>query len=484
MTSPGEQLRDALEGWHRGQAQERLWRWRDSAHAVSRADALKDRDWLLGRHAWEAFSEAASTGELDPVSAEAMARHLGEAAACRAWAPALDALEARARAPVDVGGHGLSLSELMRELEHTGAATRRAELAGALDAHLQPLLGRLADASRAAEHARRQARSPEREQAEGRTLEATRALAERVLAETAGLAEEARARLLANERSPTIAWHTLWRALREPTLDGLVPARDRWRRLARSLQAFGVQRELDAHLRAEPDHGLPSPHVELAALDVPRDVRLAPSRMERGALSEHEAMAGLGRGLAGVLCNAALPVELRRPADPGVADALGALLAQLLADGVYLRRAHGQDGAAAPALQRHVASVQVVQVRLEAAWLKASCAAEEDGVEARAERGRHGLHEALGIEAPAFWGAALTLDPTRAARRFRARVVGLALHVGLRDAWDEDWFRNPRIAEPLRAACAQGGLLDADTWCQQTGVAPDACLARLGELLA
>jgi hypothetical protein len=65
----------------------------------------------------------------------------------------------------------------------------------------------------------------------------------------------------------------------------------------------------------------------------------------------------------------------------------------------------------------------------------------------------------------------------------RARIAGLAAHAALRERFDEDWFDNPRSAEPIRGVCMRGGTLDASRVCAELGGSLDAALPALLELL-
>jgi len=53
----------------------------------------------------------------------------------------------------------------------------------------------------------------------------------------------------------------------------------------------------------------------------------------------------------------------------------------------------------------------------------------------------------------------------------RAALAAPAIAMALRERYDEDWFRNPRVAEPLRAAATRGGTLAVERWAEEVGAA-------------
>jgi hypothetical protein len=86
-------------------------------------------------------------------------------------------------------------------------------------------------------------------------------------------------------------------------------------------------------------------------------------------------------------------------------------------------------------------------LRVAAASLVARAEGSRDATESLAQR-------CLGVDVPESL-ARLTLMGAQSPRaRFLAGLRGLAFWPQLRDAFDEDWFRNPRSAEVLRAGLA------------------------------
>jgi len=63
-------------------------------------------------------------------------------------------------------------------------------------------------------------------------------------------------------------------------------------------------------------------------------------------------------------------------------------------------------------------------------------------------------------------------------------LAALAVVPALRERYDEDWFRNARVADPIRDACARGNPMTAAAFCAEQGAAWDAASARAIELVA
>ena len=51
----------------------------------------------------------------------------------------------------------------------------------------------------------------------------------------------------------------------------------------------------------------------------------------------------------------------------------------------------------------------------------------------------------------------------------------------LRERFDEDWFRNPRAAEPLRAAASRGLGLSIEAWTAELGATAPLAIAAIVE---
>ncbi len=154
-----------------------------------------------------------------------------------------------------------------------------------------------------------------------------------------------------------------------------------------------------------------------------------------------------------------------------VGRALGMLLAQVSADPIALSR-RGLTRAEARAAGAAGAALTLLRARLDAAAVLA---------EGRPLEGRAALvARATGTDTEP--GAAFLLSTSAASPRFRGTLAGLALFPALRERFDEDFFRNPRAAEPIRGAAARGGACSAEAFLEELGGAPTAAVERLDEL--
>ena len=91
-----------------------------------------------------------------------------------------------------------------------------------------------------------------------------------------------------------------------------------------------------------------------------------------------------------------------------------------------------------------------------------------DKPEARREALAEALGRALCCDL-SRWRSPACSAPTACARARRAleALAGFALHTGLRERFDADWFRNPRSAELLRDACMSGNRLTPEALCAE-----------------
>jgi hypothetical protein len=200
-------------------------------------------------------------------------------------------------------------------------------------------------------------------------------------------------------------------------------------------------------------------------------------------VSELAAGEGLGRALGLALVSPGLPIALRHPAHATVARTFGALFVEMATEPDFWRRMRGVGDATAHRVATLARAIFVLETRAQAAALLV-----DDGAstERRREEATERLSHALGVrlDTPLATLVALTPDPDAAAARLRARVGALAAWTGLRDRFDEDWYRNPRSEEAFRAAAAPGGLLPAEAWLAELRAEPEAAFARLQEWAA
>lgn len=484
MRSPADRLREALEAWRRDEAAERVARWRGARGAAGAREVADRHDWLRADEAHEALAEARDAGLLSADEHAALRAHLARAAGEAELAEARDRLRQVSRTRVTEGHEAMSIGAALDRM--LGAADPRGRdlTTRALEQAAARVGSELLDARARADEAAARVlggapRHPDAGPEDDSILDAARA----VLAATDDAATESTAWALRGVPSAgDPRWDALAVGLRRRELDGLWVPAGRWRRIAAPLAALGLGREITARLRTEPSHGGIDPRVRIAVVDAPRDVRLAPSAIELGLVSELAGAEAVGRALLLALVAPALPVETRRPAVGTPARAFGVLFAQLLGDVRFLRRARGLDPREAEEAARTVRVIALLDLRLAAAAVIARREPAGSGRE-RNERASELLRRALRVEVPPALAILIARTPSAVAARFRARHGALAWAQALRERHDEDWFRNPRAAEQLRASGARGGLLSIEAWCEELGAGDDAVRAGLRELV-
>ncbi|MEQ9701596.1 MAG: hypothetical protein RLO54_27350 [Sandaracinaceae bacterium] len=276
-------------------------------------------------------------------------------------------------------------------------------------------------------------------------------------------------------------WMDLGHALRAPELDDQFDRARRFRRLALRFDAIGGKEALSARARVvEPAQpGLRGTRV--VALDVPRQVRLVPGR-ELGLSSERDAAIAMGRALALSWTHPALPPLRAQPRGETVGRALGGLFAHLSSEPARLAK----EGVGSQRDQRVIAERWLA---LELFALRTGEAAEllrpHVGARSLRERAEDALRGAWGVELPPALAScfAVHLGPHPGASARAQRWVA-PLYVAMRERYDEDWWRNPRSAEPIRAACERGAELDVEGWAAELDATGDAGWAqRLAERL-
>jgi hypothetical protein len=280
--------------------------------------------------------------------------------------------------------------------------------------------------------------------------------------------------------SGTIPWHVLLRALRAPSLDGLAKPARRVARIANGLRSLGFERDLNARVRAESAEGVLDPRVRVIAQAVPSDIRIVQAKLTHGVMSDIYAAHGVGHGLALALVSPALPDLLRRPTVPGVAEALGMTFMQLRADPEYLRR-EGLEPLWVEKLGRHAGILLLLEVRVQAALslIETQVRRESD----RSQQLTAAFERALGAQIPEGLATLLAWAVPPGTAAFETCAAGLAAQVGLRERFDADWYRNPRVSEVLRGAAMRGTTLSLPALLDELGVPATAAIGRAIELL-
>lgn len=369
-------------------------------------------------------------------------------------------------------GDGPSPSEAIERLALVDDARERRRLARAVVRRLSDPVRRRADAWQTAH-----------EQATHGVVavpEDTREQAGAFLADTQDAADEhVRFACRSWSKGPRRSWDTLVRALRFEALDAGCPARERSRRLARSLHILGFERHLGTHVRVEAYSAARAGFRPLV-LNPPLDLRIGRD-VRSGVLPDLRARETLGTALGWSLVGTGLPFEMRMPLGPGPGPLLGGLLSAWAGDPGYQARVHGLRGASAEPLTRAFALAVLLRARIAAARVAADLQGRSvaEVLELRAAA----LSRALSCEVPPTLAALLWTGSRRELWDAQGRLLGLALHVGLRERFDEDCFRNPRTGEALRDLCAAGNLQEPHGYLAALGVPPDAAQKRILELL-
>jgi len=458
MQPPSVELDRLLDAWLSDEAREGVLRWRGSPEARSAASVADEHDRLAGPEVAALMDEIRGRGSVSAADVPLIEAHLGRARSLRILAPLRDSLADAGRLEL---GDGTTVLSALDDLGLRDDAADRRDLGRDIIGVLAPLVTRLVDGVAAA--------------AELGTSDATAdaALADRargVLDATSGAWDEAHAYLLrpADGRADwtDVAW-----AFRAHGEGRLLGDRDHLRRFVRLLDGLGLEKDLAARVRVEDTAGALACASRVVAPAPPADVRLGRTPLRHGLAGQLSDVAGLGRAAALALMSPALPSWARHPVDGSVGWALGALFEQLLADRVFVRRLDGPERRKREALRRRIAAMALFEVRALAAATLGRLGAPpgREAVERAAHIIRSALHVRTGEVVAALW----TFGPSSPAPRLRGWMAGLSLASTLRDSFDEDWFRNPRSAEPIRSACSRGGLLSAEAWCAELGAAGD-----------
>ncbi|MCA9614171.1 MAG: hypothetical protein KC586_15555 [Myxococcales bacterium] len=475
-----DELRGQIERWRRGEADVMV------AHARGTRDVSPI---YPRRDVGELLLDAAS--DLEGHEASACAAHLARAVAERVLEDARDDLEDALSRRHAFGRETFAWRALLagvwqgapgeRGRGLVEAAERGAEAADALwrDARRR--------SDRDAGRLLRELAFPPHADA-GPDAEARRALASRVLDATddalrAGL-EDADAHELAGLAS----------ALRRVELDPFVSPKTRFRRFGLRMTPLGYERVLDRTLRVDAGHRAPWPAPRLAVRRAGQDLRLLPPRLDHGVLGEVAAAEVVGRAVALSFVSPGLPPALARPAVGSVARAFGAAFALQLGEEEEWRR-QGLEPSHAEKVARHARFVWLLQLRLAAVGtlvrglhdapekptgLLLADVAPTPTIDVD-ERVAELVERAVGVATPVRLARALAWNPAGAGARLRAGVGSLAIWVAMRERHDEDWYRNPRVEEGLRAAFERGGTFGVEGWCEELGATEDDAFARLRE---
>jgi hypothetical protein len=488
MKSPLPILREGLELWRRDQATERARTWQGAEDAQTPSDVARRHKRLQTSEYAEALSELRALGIVDATSEGLLDAHFARAAAESSLAKERDALANAINDTVELEGAPIAIADLLdhmaSQFRDNRYAKSNSKAALVLEATAQEASSRLHRArTRADESAQTWLNDAKPRADAGPARDELLKEAAAFFDGTQDLAGEMTERLCTTSRSRAPSeWHEVLPLVRSAELDSFVPRRERFRRVGALFAPLGLETYLSKFVRVVGAHGEVDVRAHLAAVDPPRDLRIAFSKLELGLLSEMAASEAVARALSHTLCDAALPVEARRPLDASVARSIGALFAYLLADPLFWRRVRGASRSDAERLSRSGAAIALMDARIAAGALVARHAPVRSLDEQRNVAGAQLSRVVPGVRIPDALASLVALTPAALGARFRARRAALALHVGLREQFDDDWFVNPRVAETLRAISSQGGATSIEAQCVELGIPLTTALARTNEL--
>ena len=480
--SPAQTLENAIFAWRRDEAALRIEQAILKPNSRTHRQLARAHRRLRSAEALERFDSVFSRGDIEKHQAGAMLAHLKKAAVEDALASARDAIVESANEPVMVRGESMSAVDLTRAfLSKTDPATLL-HLESAARDRLAQLTPRLRDARDYAQESlapieRAISNAPARPDLndDATTLSATVA---RVLSDSNDAAEEAVA-LLSKELAPrpiTSAW-SLLAAVGTADFAKLFAREHRTRRVSDCVAPLGLHRELQSRVRVVESKVAVHPFVRLAILDPAADLRLILPAVEYGLASEMLVMEAAIRALMISLSSPALPFSLRYPLDASVARSLGGLFAGLLGAPRVLS-AFGLDRKSQQRVERAIRSTVLLDTRLALTAFEAKCAPREDISETA-----HRLSHALSDVAVDFTTAELVVrTPTAQLARVRAKLGAFALAHVLRERFDEDWFRNPRAGELIRAFASRGGSISIEALLAENGASLATACEWLNEM--
>jgi hypothetical protein len=474
MPPAGHQLRKALEAFRRELALDYQRALAVEPHERSRALAF-----LVSDEALEQLIAAEQGGELSPSEYAGMCAHFARARLEHGYAPARRAHAAFAARVLSVASEKLGAGAAAREWASSPVPARREVLVRALDGDLGALAEQILDA-RARADARVRAlaaqltlpRHPDAGPEGG-----SAALAQSFLTASAELMAEAldvtaRAEALPSDDGA----HALWAVLGH-RFTGMFAAESRARRCALDWEPLGLRQLLSSHARASYTHAGPGVMPHVLARSLPRDVRVCPSAVDGGLAGELAFADAGGRALGYTHASPALPFALRHASVATLARAMGSLGMLRFTEPLFLRRMRELSRRETEQVARQAATFALLDARLAGAAVLARGLQGPEALSRAADLANQALTRSL----PRGLGAWLVLRLSPGGP-FRAKVHGLGIAATLRERFDEDWFLNPRSAEPLRGALSRAGDFSVEGFASELSASPEGGLQKLGEL--
>jgi hypothetical protein len=265
-----------------------------------------------------------------------------------------------------------------------------------------------------------------------------------------------------------------------PAYDALLAGGERGRHFLGALGEAGLDPSAEGRLHIEWEAYLGSAGAVCRPKRVPADVLLAVStRSGRPAVASF--LHACGVALHHAYTDAELPVEQRCLGDDSVPEASGALFASLLRSPNFLARIYDFAAGRAQDYRRLEVLCTLLAVRRDVARLSYSLAMYCGDVGAGAYADTLTEATGLGHDArAAAWDTDVEFAP---ARRLRAVQLAALYATGLRNRYDEDWFRNPRAGEYLRDLFSHGRRYTAAELAVQLGSTRLGFTALTAELL-
>ncbi|HEX5656910.1 MAG TPA: hypothetical protein VFX59_06930 [Polyangiales bacterium] len=472
MPSPATELELAIAAFRRDQA---------SGYLRELAGQPRDprfegraRAYLASERAEELLEQARP--ELTPGLYAASCAHLARASFELRYAAARSATSQLLSREVAVEGDTRSVGALLGEW--AGLTRQRDRVIAAMSPVLEEYGTKLIEARSEADHTvgvRLGKLQPARHADAG--PEDGRERASKFLDATAEVTREAIAYAeRAQHQQVETGLDALWVALGQD-MRGLVPREGRLRRLAAEWEPLGLRRMLATRARAAVDHAGPYLAAQLVALELPAQVRVSACEREYGLASELSMAETIGRALGLAHGSATLPTATRYPSVGTVARTVGALAVVRMLEPHFLRKVRGLSVRESEQVARLCALWFLLDARLSAAQTLG-----------RTLRGETALDQVTALAEQALLGsvprgpAAVLIVRASGSAVFRGRAHAPALAWAFRERFDEDWYLNPRTAEPLRGALAQAGELSVEAFAQELDTTVERGIAKLSEL--
>jgi len=254
-------------------------------------------------------------------------------------------------------------------------------------------------------------------------------------------------------------------ALRAAPLDALFPRVSRIRQLTRPLERVGFDTRIASRIRVT-EHAHLDLDTKLLQFDDPTRVHIALSPIEHGLSSALLTLRTLGESYSRALGTHALGIE-RIHASNELADALGHVLMLAMCERAYLERGLGLDRSTTDAVHAVATFNVLVQMRLDIARSAQRVSGDVPFSDKSVARASRALTTHDRFPLTPFLDSYET-TPTLQVRAKSAMLAPL-LHARLRERFNEDYIRNPRVFEVLQGMSSRRGSLTVEAFTQELG---------------